>query len=80
MAWNMPDGATTDQYDRYCGTDQPDDPEDDYAPEELADEDELLDAAELLERFTLEEKLVASIAVVQYRKQKNAALRPGERE
>jgi hypothetical protein len=71
MAWNMPDGATTDQYDRYCGTDQPDDPEDDYEPEEL-DEDELMDAAELLERLTLEEKLVASIAIVQYRK-KNAA-------
>jgi len=37
MSWNMPDGATSEQYDRYCGYDQadrdpeePDDYEDDY--------------------------------------------------
>jgi len=37
MSWNMPDGATAEQYDRYCGYDQadpnpeePEDYEDDY--------------------------------------------------
>lgn len=29
MSWNMPDGATTEQYDHYMGYDQPDEPEDD---------------------------------------------------
>ena len=27
MSWNMPDGASTDQYDRYMGYDQPDEDE-----------------------------------------------------
>jgi hypothetical protein len=35
MSWNMPDGATTDQYDRYMGYDQPDDEE---PEEELMEE------------------------------------------
>ena len=31
MAWNMPDGATTDQYDRYMGYDrESEDPENEY--------------------------------------------------
>ena len=34
--WNMPEGATTEQYDRYMGYDQPDDEE----PED-ADDDNL---------------------------------------
>jgi len=27
VSWNMPDGATTDQYDRYCGAYDPPEPE-----------------------------------------------------
>ncbi len=33
MAWNMPDGASTDEYDRYCGYDLPDE-EDEREPHE----------------------------------------------
>lgn len=55
MSWNMPAGATTDDYDRYCGYDEPDEEEKEY--EELEPEEneaEVISEAEVLEAMAEE--------------------------
>jgi hypothetical protein len=55
MSWNMPDGATSDQYDRYCGYDQPDEEEIEYEePEPEENEIEVITEAEALEALAEE--------------------------
>jgi hypothetical protein len=55
MGYNMPEGATTDQYDHYCGYDQPDNEyEYEEPPEPEENEVEVITEAEMLEALAEE--------------------------
>jgi len=54
MSWNMPAGATSDDYDRYCGYDEPDEDEDPEPAEPEENEVEVISEADVLEALAEE--------------------------